>query len=516
MTLRLRLLLLLVGIVAAGLIISDLVTYNALRSFLTTRVDQQLEQAAFPVGRALLSSSGLGEQVPAAPPTAPVGSGPSVPGDRGPLFHGGDPFGGDRPVPRGLLVTPGTYGQIRSAGGKVEAHLFFSYGGTAPRAPVIPAKLPGSGAPVGTDQFFTTSSSGTGSVSYRAVAKPLSNGSGTIVVAVPLTELESTLRQLLLIELAISVLLLLGLGAVSWIMVRRDLRPLEAMTGTATAIARGDLSQRVAHVSETTEVGQLGVAFNTMVDEIEVAFAQRAASEERLRRFLADASHELRTPLTSILGYAELFDLGVRDRPGDLARSMRTIKSEATRMGALVDDLLWLAKLDHERPLAHEPVDLSELARQAAAGIGAARPDRTVVVVADAPVAVVGDGRRLRQVLDNLLVNAVTHTPVDAAVEIRVGAEDGTAVLTVHDEGPGIDPADAARIFEPFYRSDPSRARSSGGSGLGLAIVATIVDAHQGTVAVVPGEGATFEVRLPIEAIRPGARRDGPAEVGEG
>jgi len=114
------------------------------------------------------------------------------------------------------------------------------------------------------------------------------------------------------------------------------------------------------------------------------------------------------------------------------------------------------------------------------------------------------------------LVNAVTHTPVDAAVEIRVGAEDGTAVLTVHDEGPGIDPADAARIFEPFYRSDPSRARSSGGSGLGLAIVATIVDAHQGTVAVVPGEGATFEVRLPIEAIRPGARRDGPAEVGEG
>ncbi len=492
MTLRLRLLLLSVGIVTAGLVISDVVTYHALRSFLTTRVDQQLEQAAFPVGRALLSSSGLGVPLPEAPPF--------VPAHRGASGTGRDPLGGTRNPQRGLLVTPGTYGQFRSATGTVEAHLFFSYGQRAPRAPTIPAKLPGSGRPSGADQFFTTSSPGPGAVSYRVVTKPLSNGSGTIVVAVPLTDLESTLRQLLVIELIVSVLLLVGLGAVSWIMVRRDLRPLQAMTGTAAAIAGGDLSQRVAHVSEGTEVGQLGMAFNTMVDEIEVAFAQRTASEERLRRFLADASHELRTPLTSILGYAELFDLGVRDRPEDLARSLRTIKSEAIRMGALVDDLLWLAKLDHERPLDHEAVDLATLARQAAAGVGVAHPGRDVDVVADDPVVVVGDRHRLRQVLDNLLVNAVTHTPADAAIQVRVGIEDGTAVVVVHDEGPGVDPADVTRIFEPFYRSDPSRARRSGGTGLGLAIVAAIIEAHRGGVAVVPGVGATFEVRLPTGA----------------
>jgi two-component system OmpR family sensor kinase len=519
-------LLLLVGIVAAGLVISDVVTYNALRSFLTTRVDQQLEQAAFPVGRALLSSSGLGAEVPAAPrelPTAPTGTTPFVPGAGGSLFQGGSPFGGARSDQRGLLVPPGTYGQIRSPGGKVEAHLFFSYGGKAPTAPVIPADLAtvsgsasGSGprAPTGSDHFFTASSPGGTSVSYRVLARPLVNGAGTVVVAVPLTDLESTLRRLLLIELGISALLLLGLGAVSWVMVRRDLRPLEAMTGTATAIAGGDLTQRVGYVSESNEVGQLGMAFNTMVDEIEMAFAERAASEERLRRFLADASHELRTPLTSILGYAELFDLGVRDRPEDLARSMRTIKSEAIRMGALVDDLLWLAKLDHERPLHHDRVDLVDLARQAVIGAGLSHPARRVTVVADGQVTVSGDGDRLRQVLDNLVVNALTHTPPGAAVEVRVTSGDGAAVLVVHDDGPGIDPADATRIFEPFYRSDPSRARASGGSGLGLAIVAAIVKAHHGTVASLPGTGGTFEVRLPLDGsdgAAPAPERNGSA-----
>jgi two-component system, OmpR family, sensor kinase len=501
-TLRLRLLLLLVGIVAAGLVISDVVTYRALGSFLTARVDQQLEQAAFPVGRALLSSSGLGTPVPGAPApasTAPARTTPFPPTGRGSFFRGRDPLGASRTSQRGLLVTPGTYGQIRSSDGKVEAHLFFTYGGKAPGAPELPAKLPGSGQAAGTDRFFTASSPGPGSTSYRVLAQPLRNGDGTVVVAVPLTELKGTLGHLLLIELAISALLVVGLGAVSWIMIRRDLRPLEAITGTATAIAHGDLTQRVAHVSETTEVGQLGVAFNTMVDEIEQAFAERSASEERLRRFLADASHELRTPLTSILGYAELFDLGVRDRPEDLARSLHTIKGEATRMGALVDDLLWLAKLDHERPLELVPVDLTELAHEATAGIGAAHPGRRMAVIADRAVMVAGDRDRLRQVLDNLLVNAVTHTPGGAAVEVRVTTEDGSAVLTVHDDGPGIDGEEATRIFEPFYRSDPSRSRSSGGSGLGLAIVSAIVGAHQGSIAVVPGPGATFEVRLPTQ-----------------
>jgi two-component system OmpR family sensor kinase len=244
-------------------------------------------------------------------------------------------------------------------------------------------------------------------------------------------------------------------------------------------------------------VGQLGQAFNTMLDEIEVAFAERAASEDRLRRFLADASHELRTPLTSILGYSELFGLGMQDRPADVAVSLRHIRDEATRMATLVDDLFLLAQLDHERPFRFESVDLAALARRCAEALSVSTPDRSLTVVGTGPVLVEGDADRLRQVVDNLTVNAIRHTPAGAGVEIGVIDEGPWAVVTIHDDGPGIDPSDAGRIFEPFYRSDPSRARSSGGAGLGLAIVAAIVQAHGGTVALVPGPGATFEVRLP-------------------
>jgi two-component system OmpR family sensor kinase len=241
----------------------------------------------------------------------------------------------------------------------------------------------------------------------------------------------------------------------------------------------------------------LGKAFNTMVDEIEVAFADRAASEDRLRRFLADASHELRTPLTAIRGHAELFDLGTRDRPEDLAASLHHIRDEAARMGTLVDDLFLLAQLDHQRPLRIEPVDLADLVRRSVAGIGVSAPDRPIEV--DAPEAVVidGDEHRMRQVIDNLLVNGVVHTSDGVAIGVRVAGQGEWAVITVHDDGPGIDPVDASRIFQPFFRSDPSRSRASGGSGLGLAIVAAIVAAHQGSVAVLPGAGAIFEVRIP-------------------
>jgi two-component system, OmpR family, sensor kinase len=280
-------------------------------------------------------------------------------------------------------------------------------------------------------------------------------------------------------------------------MVRRDLRPLQEITQTAGAIAQGDLSQRVSQVADGTEVGQLGKAFNTMVDEIEVAFADRAASEDRLRRFLADASHELRTPLTAIRGHAELFDLGTRDRPEELAASLHHIRDEAARMGTLVDDLFLLAQLDHQRPLRIEPVDLADLVRRSVAGIGASAPDRRVDVDAVDAMVIEGDEHRIRQVVDNLLVNVVVHTPQGVAIGVRLAGEGDGALITVHDDGPGIDPTDASKIFQPFFRSDPSRSRASGGSGLGLAIVAAIVAAHHGTVRVVPGPGATFEVRLP-------------------
>ncbi len=510
MTLRVRLLLLVVSTVVAGLVICDAVTYSALRSFLLTRVDQQLEAAAYPVGRALLSSSGLGPAVPAAPPnanstataTSPPGSGSGIDergrSSRGSGFefrNGGGLFAGARD--RGVLVPAGTYGQLRNAKGQPEAHVFFSYGGRSPTAPVLPSRLPGAGLPAGADSYFSASGSGSGAVSYRVVAKPLKSG-GVVVIAVPLTDLEGTLRQLLLIELVVSLIVLAGLGIFSWLMIRRDLRPLEEITETAGAIAHGDLSQRVTPVDQGTEVGQLGATFNSMLDEIEAAFAERSASEERLRRFLADASHELRTPLTSIVGYAELFDLGVRNRPADLERSMHHIREEAARMSALVDDLFLLAQLDHERPLRRDRLDLTDVARSSAESSAVSLPDRAVEVDAPEPVILEGDPGRLRQVVDNLVVNALTHS-AEGVVRIGVSVRDGRAVLTVHDEGPGIDPADLPSIFEPFFRSDPSRARSSGGAGLGLAIVAAIVRAHGGTVSVEAGPGPTFVVEIPVE-----------------
>jgi two-component system OmpR family sensor kinase len=489
---------LVMAIVAAGLIISDVATYNSLRSFLVRKVDEQLDAAAFPVGRALLSTSGLGPQVPAAPRSVRVHPDyHSLPGTA--FLNGGGLDVRSRGLAAGVLVPAGTYGLLRNTTGVVQAHLFFDYGGATPTAPRIPSGLPGSGAPAGPDLYFTTSSSGPGAVTYRAVAKPLVHGAGAVIIAIPLSEQQGTLRDLLLVELIVSAVLLLGLGALSWVMVRRDLRPLVEITETAGAIAHGDLSQRVSHVVEGTEVGQLGQAFNTMIDEIEVAFAERTASEERLRRFLADASHELRTPLTSIRGYAELFDLGIRDRPEELAQSIHHIKEEASRMSTLVDDLFLLAQLDRERPLRIERVDLAEMAVRSAEAVGVSEPQRPVVVDAAEPVEVDGDGLRLRQVVDNLVVNALIHTPVGTVVVVTVATEGQWAVLTVRDEGPGIEPAQATRIFEPFFRSDPSRSRASGGAGLGLAIVAAIVGAHDGTVRVVsaPGQGATFEVRIP-------------------
>ena len=332
-------------------------------------------------------------------------------------------------------------------------------------------------------------------MTYQAVARPLAGG-GTIVVAHPLTDLQSTLGRLLLIELVVSALLLAVLGAFSWLMVRRDMRPLDEMAETAGAIAEGDLTQRVSYVTAGTEVGELGLAFNSMLTRIEVAFAARAASEERLRRFLADASHELRTPLTSILGYAEIFDLGVSDRPADLATSMHYIRNEAARMGTLVDDLFLLAQLDQERPLRHEPVDLAQVARESVTGFQAASPERAISLRSAPPVRVIGDPGRLRQVVDNLIGNAVTHTPASSAIDVVVGVEGDEVVLTVHDDGPGIRPDDLDRIFEPFFRSDPSRARSTGGAGLGLAIVSAIVAAHGGQVGVRNENGTTFEVRM--------------------
>jgi two-component system, OmpR family, sensor kinase len=470
-TLRLRLLLVLVGIVAAGLVVSDVVTYSSLQSFLVARLAQQLRDEPGTVQHALQFC--LQQEQEAFTSCS---------------------------LPGGTNVEPGTYGQLRNADGQVLISACFFNGRRAHDARV-PAPLPVSSSSSNATTFVTTKT-GCGATSYEGVAvdENFIGGSDIVIVALPLTEENQTLGHLLLVELLVSLAVLAGLGGISWWVVRRGLRPLDEMATTAGAIASGDLSQRVPHADTTTEVGRLGVALNTMLNEIETAFAARSASEERLRRFLADASHELRTPLTSIRGYAEIFDRGARDRPEDLATSMRHIRSEANRMSELVDDLLLLARLDRERPLAHEQVELTTVA---AAAVDAARvkdPDRAVTFAPPAPVVVVGDASRLRQVVDNLVDNAMNHTPPGTPIAVDVGAEGATALLTVADRGPGIAPADRDRIFEPFHRADPSRARATGGVGLGLAIVSAIAQAHGGTVGVDSDAttGATFWVRLPL------------------
>jgi two-component system OmpR family sensor kinase len=272
------------------------------------------------------------------------------------------------------------------------------------------------------------------------------------------------------------------------------------MVDTAAAIAGGNLSLRVVDADPRTELGRLGGALNEMLGQIETALVARAASESRLRRFVADAAHELRTPLTSLRGYAELYRSGALADEAGVSNAMGRIEAEGARMSRLVDDLLLLARMDQQRGLELKPVDVVALANEAVADFRAVDPERPVSTTAIGSVVVQGDRIRLRQVLDNLLTNTRIHTPAVTPVRVEVAAVKDAVEIRVADEGPGIAPEDQERIFERFWRADPARARKTGGSGLGLAIVASLVEAHGGTVSVesAPGKGTTFVVRIPV------------------
>jgi two-component system OmpR family sensor kinase len=325
---------------------------------------------------------------------------------------------------------------------------------------------------------------------------------------------EKVISRLVRIEIVVGLIVLTLLGVAGYLLVRNSLRPLAEVERTAQAIAAGDLSQRVPEGDQRTEVGRLSTSLNGMLARIESAFrAQQASeaeargSEEKMRRFVGDASHELRTPLTSIRGFAELYRQGAVGSDEEVARLMSRIEAEGSRMGVLVEDLLLLARLDQRRPLSLTPVDLAAIAGDAVHDARAVQPDRPIALhldesLTDVPV-VLGDEGRLRQVVGNLVTNALTHTPPGTRVGVSIGqdADGDVLLLRVSDEGPGMDPADAARAFERFYRADTSRTRdgaAAGGSGLGLAIVASLVEAHGGTIALdtAPGRGATFTVGL--------------------
>lgn len=364
--------------------------------------------------------------------------------------------------------------------------------------PVLPANND-----VGPDPTTVGSADNSG-VQWRVVS--VRGPNRLVTVAYDLSEIQHIVRSLAWLQLGIGVAVLLVIGLAGFWVVHRSLEPLMEVEQTAAAIAAGQLDRRVPERDPRTEVGRLSAALNGMLAQIQRAVASSEASaqkavisEDRMRRFITDASHELRTPLTTMRGFAELYRQGAAR---DMEMVMSRIESESRRMGLLIDDLLLLARLDAQRPLEQKRVDLLALATDAVHDAKAVAPGRSITIeVVDGPGTpqVVGDEARLRQVLSNLTANALQHTPDTAAITVRVGTSADEAFLEVVDEGPGMSADDALRVFERFYRTDSSRARSSGGSGLGLSIVDSLVQAHGGTVNVntAPGQGCRFLVSIP-------------------
>jgi len=455
MTLRARLLAGM-AVVSLVLVAAAVIVARMTESNLVDRVDQQLEAAVLPISRA------------------------------------GDGFGGPGGPPRSTAPTP-LYGAR-----VVDGTLVVLFRPTVTSTVDLPVVSAGAATRGARDSQAFTVGSVNGSQRYRLLATSAPDGSIT-VVGLSLHDVDATMNQLRLVLIAAVAIVIAILGLVVFWVLRLGVRPIKRMTRTAGAIADGDLSQRVPVERQGTEASELGDALNTMMTTIEGAFAQRAASEARLRRFVADASHELRTPVTTIRGYAELYRHGGLADPAELDQAMRRTEQESIRMTSLVDDLLLLARLDEGRPLTRQPVDLGVLGIDAAADARAVAPDRVVTADVSEGVTIDGDEDRLRQVLGNLVGNALVHTPDGTAVSVRVHNGDGRVVVEVHDDGPGMASDVAERAFERFSRADASRSRDGGGAGLGLAIVQAIVDAHGGTVALrsAPGEGTTVRVELP-------------------
>jgi len=464
------------------------------------------------------------------------------------------------PLPNSVDWLPVT-GQLQHMLLPVQTRL----GGTRVQAIPGPAIPSGTGWLTGQSGQTITVPAQSGGARWRIIAFPaifnnVLNGqsaSGVILVGIDVSSVYATLNELASIDLVVSGIVLVALAVVGVTIVRTSLRPLTDIEVTAGAIAAGDLSQRVPDRDPRTEVGRLGRSLNAMLAQIEAAFHARASSEaaarrseERMRQFVADASHELRTPLTAIRGYAEYYrqrggatngagpapggepdasrpggsrapspgpaaelpaaDHGQLSKP-DLDRIMQRVEQESARMGVLVEDMLLLARLDQQRALEHRPVDLLTLAADAVQDARMISPDREIglTVGTGAAFIVLGDEPRLRQVIGNLMANALTHTPAGTPISVRIstaGPDEAipvpSVVLEVADQGPGLTAEQAEHAFERFYRADQARARTTGGAGLGLAIVAALVEAHGGTVGLDtgPGQGATFRITLPLAA----------------
>ncbi len=490
MSLRLRLVLGLAAMLVVGLAVSGVLTYSFYAPSQYQGLDGQLRSSEPLVSAQLLRQVGLAPQATnAGTPGGPPGGGGGGGGGGGSGPGSGGP--GGRPT---VVVPLGTYGELLTQGGTLRTQI--QYGTTTSYRPALPSPLPRPGS----QPTLVTTGSTAGGASWRVlidVAPPAAAGD-LVVIAFPTASVQSALDQLVVVELGVALGLLVVLMAVAWLMLRSGLRPLEEMASTARSITGGDLSQRVGPERGAREVVALGTALDTMLGDLEVAFAERDATEQRLRQFLADVSHELRTPLTSIQGFAELFRMGVSSEHVDEATIVRRIEDEAARMRRLVEDLLLLARLDQAPAVARVPVDLAVLAADACSDAVATDPAREVTLAAPAPVVVDGDEGHLRQAIGNLVGNAIGHTPPGTPIEVAARSDAGDAVVEVRDHGAGLDEEALAHVFDRFWQAD--RARAGTGAGLGLAIVAAIAAEHGGRVSAAnaDGAGAVFRVTLPL------------------
>ncbi|MEE1785748.1 HAMP domain-containing sensor histidine kinase [Streptomyces sp. SP17BM10] len=491
LSLRARLLVLALALVTTGLVVSDTIVLGTVRVQLVEQIDQQLQR----YGPAL-SHRPAGKLSPPDVPGRPAQGA----GRRGQY------------LPSQYLV------QYLSSDGKVQGVMRQPVSDTDP-APQLAGLDPAATAP---DVPFDLPDQ-RGHRTWRVLVLPLQPQRSApatagayaspqvtptyLMVAVSREDIDATIRKLRTSFLAIGGAVFVLIAALGFFAVRTGLRPLRTIEAGAARIAAGELSHRMPGPSSRTEVGRLSIALNGMLTQIEAAFAARAESEARMRRFIADASHELRTPLAGIRGFTELYRMGALPTEEDVRRTMTRIESEAVRMGTLVEDLLVLARLDEERPLDLAPMDLRTLAADALHDLTALDPTRPVALTGPAGTGapgaapVLGDEARLRQVVTNLVGNAVKHTPPGTPVRIGVGGgPDGVCLLEVADSGPGLTEEQALQVFERFYRVDASRSRQDGGgAGLGLAIATALTHAHGGTLTLqtAPGSGATFRVELP-------------------
>lgn len=478
MKLRHRLMIAVAALLVLGLVVVNVVTYTAVRSFLYGRIGEQLAVTQHQVYNYLARAERRGRR-----PNDDV------------LAN---------------LVSPDVYVLVFGQHNRLWLQAPSGSDVDPDPAPALPARF--GVAPLPPNQrfgrhagpfreipdSFVTSSHQDPTARYLAAAVAVPGG--VLIAAESLNSMYATLSSLLRIQLVVSVLVVLTICVVAWLVVRRGLRPLEEMAITAGAIASGDLGRRVPEADDTSEVGRLGAALNVMLGRIEAAFNQRAASEASLRQFVSDASHELRTPLTSILGYTELLRKGAFADDVGRRRALERVEHEAVRMSALVDQLLLLARIDEGREFDRVPVALALVAAEAVEDARAVDPERQIElrVEAERPVIVLGDRDGLRQVAHNLVRNALAHTPAAAGVKVLVSEDGDRGVLQVVDEGPGLGPAEQARVFDRFYRGDSSRGGAS--TGLGLAIVKAIAESLEGTVSVDSsiGRGTTFTVTLAL------------------